>query len=318
MKGTRARRVGAGILLGAGVAALTALVISAPAGIRVERRPDHAELDTEGDGTPVEAPVRLADRLFLIRGGGGVSTVFVTGKGVVLVDPKYESSWTALERAVRTVTDQPITHVVVTHFHADHAEAVVRLPATARLYAHENAIERMIFYRYLSDDAVVAGRAVPYQQDLTLFDGADTVRLHWPGPAHTNGDTFVYFEQARALQMGDVFPGKVFPIVHIEGGGDGRRFPTVVHEALEALPDATHVITGHGPIMSRHELADYGDFMQLALDYVQAEMGMFRDKGAIFQGYRLPERFADYDRTRQFNTLDEIDRSLRPRWQRVF
>ena len=314
MRGTTA----AGILVGAGLATFTALAISAPARVGLERRPDHVQLDAEGDGTPVEAPVRLADRLFLIRGGGGVSTVFVTSKGVVLVDPKYESSWTAVERAVRTVTDQPITHVVVTHFHADHAESVLRLPATARLYAHENAIERLIFDRVLPDDAVIAGRAVPYQQDLTLFDGADTVRLHWPGPAHTNGDTFVYFEQARALQMGDVFPDKVFPIVHIEGGGDGRRFPTVVRDVLAALPDATHVITGHGPVMNRRELADYGDFMQRALDYVQTEMGMFRDKVAIFQGYRLPDRFADYDRTRQFNTLDEIDRCLRPRWQRVF
>ena len=47
-------------------------------------------------------------------------------------------------------------------------------------------------------------------------------------------------------------------------------------------------------------------------------MGMFRDKVAIFRATGCPTRFADYDRTRQFDTLDEIDRSLRPRWQRVF
>lgn len=300
------------------VAAVTALVLTSPNAVSLEPRPDRIEFDSLGDGTPVEAATPLADRLYLVRGGGGVTAVHLTSHGAVIVDPKYAVSWPALEREVRRLTDLPITHVIVTHFHSDHAEAVALVPPSAKVVAHANAIERMIFERLLPDDAVATGRALPYDDRLDLFEGDDALSLRWPQRAHTNGDTLVYFARARALHMGDVFPGKEFPIVHIEGGGDGRRFPEVVRETLAAWPEVDSIITGHGPVLGRRDMEGYGEFMQHALDYVGTEMGMFRDKTAIFKAYRPPARFADYDRARQFETLDEIDRSLRPRWQRLF
>lgn len=294
------------------------LVLTFPDRVSIEKRPDHPEFDAPTAATALEPAERLDDGLFVIRGGGGATAVFVTHQGAVVVDPKFAASWPALEQAVHAITPLPITHVILTHFHNDHAESVALLPPSVKVVAQDHAIERLIFYRFLPDDALVTGRAVPYRDRLTLFDGAERITLFWPGPLHTGGDTIVSFDRARVLHMGDVFPGKVFPIVSIEGGGDGTRYAEGVRSVLEAFPDATRLITGHSTLMTRGDFAEFGELMGLAADYVRREMGMFRDKNAIFKALVLPAKFAAYDRTRQFNTLDEIDRSIRPRWQRAF
>lgn len=271
-----------------------------------------------GDGTPVGVPVRVSDRLFVIPGGGGNTGVFITGGGVLVVDPKYAASWPALEAAIRTLTDRPITYAAFTHSHSDHAEAAVRLPPAVRLVAHPNTLERMEYYSYLPRGPETDRRSIPVADRLRLFEGEDAVTFLHPGPAHTDGDLLVYFEAAHALQMGDIFPGLRFPIINHDGGGDGVQYPDTLEATLAALPGAERIITGHGPVLARSDLAGYTAFMQFTVDYVHREMGMFKDKAAVFRALRLPDRFRDYDRSRQFDTLDEIDRSLRPRWKRVF
>lgn len=294
------------------------LALTTPGRVSVERRPDQMEFDTDITAAPIGAAIPLDDGLYLIPGGGGNTALFLTRRGAVLVDPKYAVSWPRVEAQVRAITDLPITHVVLTHFHNDHAESVALMPPSVKVVAHEHAIEQLIFYRFLPDDAVTTGRALPYRDRTALFDGEDRISLYWPGPLHTAGDTIVSFDRARVVHLGDVFPGKVFPVVNIEGGGDGTRYTTAAQGILDTFPDATRLITGHSSVMTRDDLAEFGEFMAVTTGYVRREMGMFRDKNAIFKALVLPPKFAAYDRTRQFNTLDEIDRSIRPRWQRAF
>lgn len=294
------------------------LALTMPGRITTTRRPEKPEFDTNITQGPVGAALPLGDDLYVIPGGGGVTGLFLTARGAVLVDPKYAASWPRVEAAVRAITALPITHVILTHFHGDHAESVALMPPTVKVVAQEHTIDELVFGRYLPDDAVASGRALPYRDRTALFDGADRISLYWPGPLHTAGDTIVSFDRARVLQMGDVFQGKTFPVINVEGGGDGTRFTEGVADILATFPDATRVITGHSTVMARDELAEFGEFMALTSGYVRDEMGMFRDKNAIFKGLVLPPRFAVYDRARQFDTLDEIDRSIRPRWQRVF
>ncbi|MEZ5289465.1 MAG: MBL fold metallo-hydrolase [Vicinamibacterales bacterium] len=271
-----------------------------------------------GDGTPVGAPEPVADGLYLVRGGGGNTAVFVTPSAVVVVDPKYAAAWPALDAAVRTLTDRPITHAILTHSHSDHAEAVVELPASVRIVAATRTVDRLLHFSYLPRGPETEQRLTRVDDRLVLFDGDDAVTLFHPGAAHTDGDLVVSFDKARVLHLGDLFPGQRFPIINIEGGGDGRHFPDALQATLDAFPAAARVITGHGTVLGRQDLVDYAAFVRFSVEYVRAEMRMFKDKAAVFRALPLPDRFTDYDRTRQFDTLDEIDRSLRPRWQRLF
>ncbi len=265
---------------------------------------------------PVGAAIALADRLYLVPGGGGNTAVFITATGVVVVDPKYAASWPALEARIRGLTDKPITHVIITHSHPDHAGAIDVLPAEVVVVGHQHAIRTVAGYGWLRHRGATPNVQI-FAERITLFSGADALTLISYGPAHTNGDALVVFHAARMLHAGDLFPDTVAPIINIDGGGDGPGLARTLARAA-GLRDVDRVITGHGPVMSWTEFGDFAAFVQMLVDYVRAEMGIGKDKNAVFRAIPVPARYSGYNLERLFNTLDEIDRSLRPRWQRIF
>lgn len=274
-------------------------------------------IDTTDVVAPVAPFIKLADQLYLVAGGGCNTAVFVTTAGVVVVDPKFAGSWPALTAEIARITDAPITHVVLTHFHPDHAGALSEIPAGVDVVAHENSIGYLRAEGWLDRAQGAAPRVRGYTGRLTMFEGHDTITLIAPGPAHTGGDSLVLFPHARVMHVGDLFPFDAAPTVNIEGGGDGPHFAEALADMVTNVRDIDRVITGHGAVVPWSTLVEYADFMQFIVGYVRTEMRFGRDKHEVFNAIPLPERFAAY-RLRLFNTLDEIDRGLRPRWQRVF
>src|SRR5688572_25323489 len=72
---------------------------------------------------------KVKDNLYVITGSGienfeafsgGNTAVFVTDKGVVLVDTKLPGWGQPILDRIKTVTDKPVTTIINTHTHDDH------------------------------------------------------------------------------------------------------------------------------------------------------------------------------------------------------
>ena len=89
--------------------------------------------------TAAEMPrlVKVKDDVYLIRNVqdtlgdiirfGGNVTVYLTDEGVILVDSKNAQMHDDIVAKVRSLTDQPIRYVVLTHSHPDHADGSERM-----------------------------------------------------------------------------------------------------------------------------------------------------------------------------------------------
>lgn len=86
---------------------------------------------------------KVKDNLFVLRGGGGNTAVFVTAKGVTLVDTKNPGWGTPLLAKVKTLTDKPVTMVINTHTHYDHNSGNVEMPAGVEIVATEMTAKLM-------------------------------------------------------------------------------------------------------------------------------------------------------------------------------
>ena len=74
----------------------------------------------------------------------------------------------------------------------------------------------------------------------------EEVRAFLVPPAHTDGDTFVYFPGSDVLHLGDVFRTTSYPIIDKFNGGTLRGTISALDIALSLAGAETKIIPGHG------------------------------------------------------------------------
>ncbi|MCW5667680.1 MAG: MBL fold metallo-hydrolase [Piscinibacter sp.] len=230
-------------------------------------------------------PVPVAAGAWMVQGqsalGSAANRNFISNAGVVetndgLVVIDALGSPTLAEEllaALRTLSPKPVTHVLVTHYHADHIYGLQAFQAAgAQVIAHRAALE------YLHSDTaarrLVASRdeLFPWVDEKTRLVEADRwidgptrlslggveFVLQPVGPAHTPEDLVVHVPARRVLFAGDlVFRGRV-PFV---GLADSRQWIASLQTLLGFAVDV--VVPGHGPA-STSARAD----LELTRDYL--------------------------------------------------
>jgi glyoxylase-like metal-dependent hydrolase (beta-lactamase superfamily II) len=73
-------------------------------------------------------------------------------------------------------------------------------------------------------------------------------------PAHTDGDTFIYFVEANVLHTGDTYMKDRYPFVDTGSGGMQAGFIAAIKKALEIAKPTTKIIPGHGELATRADL----------------------------------------------------------------
>lgn len=301
----------------AGVAALLILAaLAVVAGPSVWRRLRPRARAAEAAPPPPGNIFQIADRLYVIPGGGGNTAVFVTSRGTVVVDPKFPANGQAVIDQVRRVTQTPITHVIATHGHNDHFGGIAAMGNDVEVVLQEQTAKNIAALRRTDDAGHFDGRhVVTFTDRLRLFDGRDAVELYYFGRGHTNGDVIVVFPDAHAMHAGDLFPGKRNPIVNLSRGGNAHDFPQTLQHAAVGLLGVSRVITGHGDVLSWQDFTDYGDFVRLLVTHVENDQRAGLPWNASMKSFDPTDRFRDYDLTTLYGTVQDIYKSDTPWWK---
>ncbi|QTD47266.1 MBL fold metallo-hydrolase [Ottowia testudinis] len=198
----------------------------------------------------------------------------VTSAGVVVIDAL--GSPVLAERLlaeIRKVTPQKVTHVILTHYHADHVYGLqVFEKLGARIVAHQAGREylyadtaRLRLEQSRKDLApwidgkthlVAATEWIDARRELTVGD--TRLVLQPVGPAHTPEDLAVYVPARKVLYAGDLVFRSRIPFV---GQADSRNWIVSLDKLLAF--DAAVVVPGHGPASTEAR-----QDMQLTRDYL--------------------------------------------------
>jgi glyoxylase-like metal-dependent hydrolase (beta-lactamase superfamily II) len=250
---------------------------------------------------------KLAENLFILKGGGGNTAVFVTATGVTVVDTKIPGWGQPIIDKVKELTSKPITTIVNTHTHYDHVSGNVEFPATVDVVVQENTkanMDRM--GPVLGRESVTSGpsifkenggRGLPkrtFKDRLTLGKGADEIDLYYFGRGHTNGDAFVVFPALRVMHAGDIFARKGPPLLDANNGGSGVSIGETLAKAHTGIKGVDRVITGHSDVMTWSDLDEYGRFNRDFLAWVTAAKLAGKSADAAAAEYTIPGAYKGY------------------------
>jgi len=250
---------------------------------------------------------KIADDFYVLFGMGGNIGVSVGADGVFIVDDQFPQLMPKIKQAISAVGGNTIDFAVNTHWHFDHAEGNLTLgPEGTWLVAQANSREMMKNDHVINlviaayDQKAYPESAWPditYTDDMQFHLNGQTIELMHFGPAHTTGDTAVYFEGTNAVHLGDVFNNSGYPFIDTDNGGSLDGVIHFCSETLKRINKDTVVIPGHGPVVDYKALVAYINM----LETVRERIKRLVDAGATLDEVYAANPTSEYDAVRGDN-----------------
>jgi glyoxylase-like metal-dependent hydrolase (beta-lactamase superfamily II) len=220
---------------------------------------------------------RLRNNISVLEGSGGNIAALTGADGKVLVDGGIGVSRPQLTKALDALGGEPITHLINTHWHFDHADGNEWLHAAgARIIAHENTKKRLLEIQRVEDwdynflpppSGAIPSEVIANERELKL--NGMSIALKYYGPAHTDGDLSVAFAEANIFHAGDTFWNGIYPFIDYSTGGSIDGTIAACDATLAATNNDTIIIPGHGkPVSNKAELKEFRDMLAAIRDNV--------------------------------------------------
>lgn len=265
---------------------------------------------------------KLKDNLFVLKGGGGNTAVFVQANGITVVDTKNPGWGQPILTKIKELSAKPVTTIINTHTHGDHVSGNVEFPATVDVVVHENTganMKKMAPVTGLGQPGATPppnifdqnqGRGLAkrtFKDRMTIGSGADQIDLHYFGRGHTNGDAWVLFPALRVVHAGDIFSGKNLPLLDANNGGSGVEIGNTLAKAHGALSkSADTVITGHSTQMTMADLQEYAQFNRDFLGAVRDAKKAGRAVEEVAKSWTMPAKYAGYAAAQPARLLSNV------------
>ncbi len=213
--------------------------------------------------------IRVADGVYMLTGRGGNIGLSVGDDGPFVVDDQFAPLTDKILAAIAEVTDGAVRFVLNTHWHGDHTGGNENFgEAGSIIVAHDNVRRRLSSEQFSS----FFGGSTPPSPDaaLPVVTFTDTVTLHFNDeeihvfhvdPAHTDGDSIVWFRNANVVHMGDVFFAGRYPFIDLGSGGSVDGMIDAANRVLESIDPETRIIPGHGPVSTIEDLQEYREVL---------------------------------------------------------
>jgi glyoxylase-like metal-dependent hydrolase (beta-lactamase superfamily II) len=212
---------------------------------------------------------RLRRNIAVLEGSGGNIAVLTGKDGKLLIDSGFAVSRRRISRALDSLSGDPITRLINTHWHVDHTDGNAWFHEEgAAIMAHENTKRHLSTSTRVEDWNYTFAPAPAGARPTTIFGDAyrlrhndTTLALKYCGPAHTDSDISVVFEEADVIHVGDTWWNGFYPFIDYSTGGGIDGMIRATKQNLTVVTDKTIIIPGHGPVGNKAGLTEYYDML---------------------------------------------------------
>ena len=236
------------------------------------------KVEKDVDNNLTEEIVKINDTFFMIKPIGGVAGnigVFISDKGLVLVDDQWEIIEDLILETIKSISKKEVSFIINTHFHYDHVDGnkafgkkgipIVshenvrkRLKRKTKLYGHPQHNYNMVQDKY-PDYALPS---TVYNSTMKIYIDDEEIQLSNFGPGHTDGDTIVFFKKNNVIHAGDSFVTYGYPFVDLNDGGSFKGFINILSQIIAISNGQTKIIPGHGPVCDINDVINLKNILQ--------------------------------------------------------
>jgi glyoxylase-like metal-dependent hydrolase (beta-lactamase superfamily II) len=233
---------------------------------------------------------RIGDGVFLYRSEDQRSLFLVTDDGVIVTDPINAEAAAWLRTEIAKLTEQPITHLIYSHSHGDHASGGAAYGKLPNIIAQQNAPPAI--------DGVMP--TIRFSEQMSFTRGDKTFELTYLGPGHGNDLMAIVVRPDNVAFVVDAVSSKRlfyrdFPGANIDHWIDQvRKIDTLEFEIM---------IGGHGPVGVKSDVADGIAYLEALRAAVLQGLNDGKSVDELRQSVKMEKykTWAAYDQWRELN-----------------
>ncbi len=236
-------------------------------------------------------------KVFMLIGQGGNIGLLVGSEKTLMIDDQFARLSDKILQAIKTVSSNPVSYLLNTHWHGDHTGSNSNIGKTgAVIVSHENVRKRLAdAQKEKNENDPDALPEITFADGLSFHFEDEQIMFFHSHAGHTDGDAMVYFVNSNVLHTGDLFFNGRYPYIDLNSGGSALGYIKAVENALKIINDDTKIIPGHGNLATKK---DYQDFLTM-LKYLEKNI-----TEAIAAGKSEEEIINDDTLTEKYDALN--------------
>jgi cyclase len=244
----------------------------------------------------------LGNKTYMLEGRGGNITVAVGTDGIIMVDSEFAPLHDKIKAAIEKISPLPVKYLINTHYHGDHTGGNAPFHKDGAIVVAQDNIRTRLAAG--TTNGLTGNKTPPAAADAlpteTYVGGSKTVEaggrkavLNHVNNAHTDGDTWVFFDDANVLDTGDTFTNTGrYNTIDFANGGDIRGLIRAADAYIKVSNDNTKIVPGHGALAKKADLIAWREMLVTSRDRIRKLV----DEGQSEQQVLAAKPLADLDK----------------------
>jgi cyclase len=226
---------------------------------------------------------------------GGTIAYYISNKNIAVVDAEFPEQSKHLIDVLQKDPGKPFEILINTHHHGDHTAGNISFRGiVSHVAAHSNSL--------LNQQRVAKENNTEDQQlypDVTYGDRweykkmKENIQTYYWGPAHTNGDSVIFFPHANIAHVGDLVFNRRWAFIDRSAGASIANWIVVLDKIQALFDNDTLFVFGHAydPEKVTGNKADVKamqDYLKNLLAYVNSQIKSGKTKEEIVKATSIP------------------------------
>lgn len=226
---------------------------------------------------------------------GGTIGWLMQPDNMVIVDSQFREQAGHLIDEIRKKPEAPIKYLINTHHHGDHTSGNIAFQGIAQhVLAHENSKKNQM------NSAIKNGNeADQLYPDMTYTDrwqekiGDEVIDIQYWGPAHTNGDSIIHFQNANVVHLGDLIFNRKYPYIDKGAGAMIDNWTQILQQLQTYFDNETififgHAFNGYQVTGNKDDISAFADYLTALLEFVSNQIKSGKSKDEILAATEIP------------------------------
>ncbi len=226
---------------------------------------------------------------------GGTIAYYLSKKNIAVVDAEFPEQSKHLIDALQKDPAKPFEILINTHHHMDHTAGNISFKGIVNhVAAHSNSlINQQKVAKEQNKEALQLYPDITYGESWEYKKMKENIKTFYYGPAHTNGDSIIFFPHANIAHVGDLVFNRRWAFIDRSAGASIKNWIVVLDKIQQEFDNDTLFVFGHAfdpekVAGNKSDLKAMQDYLKNLLAFVNGQIKAGKTKDEIMKATAIP------------------------------